>query len=1108
MMKRRIFSILAVLSLLLTALPAGLASAEQGEIELDDTEYTNYTDGGSQNIVTITVEDDDLNVATALTGDHELIGVADGTVVTFTTDNANINSVSKVFDLFDGIAYFTAVSEDNTQITLNTARAAEVNATIAGTKSVSGVGAGTSVEAEGAATTITPTGDVAPAASAGAGASDDKRIYAIQFEVDDTDVGEAADGSGDAGTGNIDNVLTVNVKGDVVNATTGAVAEATVVQVIQADNDAVVDVILASGGQPVYFSGPAKYWITATTAIDTQEEVVTVKVNQLRTIVARYTYDEANTTDYLDDDDDTHQSVTITSTTDPDGLDLTLTETGAATGAFEVDVALITEGTKDAIDNQISASSFSTADDTATDLENLTDALATTGGNGDTDAKAAALQAEDDIDFIASDVTGIDNSTKLDDLLAMLLVVSHDDEITATYDDQGTGETESEDSAEIDAEAPVLSNVSPADGDYTSDETPQFTVTMVDADSGIKLTTLSMTVYKTGNEASDVSADVSTDPITDGYDMVFIGGATELGADPGDGSGADGLPHDWKFSVADEVGNIATTDDEDNSGTSDRIEYTIDTNAPGLTSAKTGIGIELVENETDEYKETADSAWIKVTFDEELDQDSLQTSDFEVDGDEPTAILFGDDIVTSADGAISNELELVYLQMAADQDSDATPEVEVVDDVDDRAGNDVDEDDVDAVDGIAPTLTVTVDVTVGEDEEDVTITVTSDEDLIQSTLNVDVENGQQGGVASTDVTMTKDGTSNIWTGTFEIDDSAAYTVEVLADDEAGNSATENNDAEFEGDEDATISSIQDSGGVALDDKDDVEEGAVWIVTTFDEDNEYTDDTSDVITITAVSLLDEDDNELAGDITALMSDDDVVFTLAVTLSPGEYTFEITGEDAVGNETSDDAEFEVVEKDPFELSLQPGVNLVSIPGTPAGDAGALGTLFADTEVTSVITYDAAVNANGGNPWLTSTKDAADGTWSGDIASLSAGKSYFVETDASATVEMLLDDAGVEVPPSVAVYQGWNAVGFWSISGDTYSDLDSYLTSIDWSVAYSYDPTPGQGWKTLRADDVTADGDADGTGDGNADFSSPTADAGRGYLVYATADGTLTP
>jgi hypothetical protein len=399
-------------------------------------------------------------------------------------------------------------------------------------------------------------------------------------------------------------------------------------------------------------------------------------------------------------------------------------------------------------------------------------------------------------------------------------------------------------------------------------------------------------------------------------------------------------------------------------------------------------------------------------------------------------------------------------------------------------------------------LTVSVDVTVGDDEEDVTITVSSDEDLIQATLNVDILNGALAAnhaEYSTDVTMVK-GTGNIWTGTFEIDDSAEFTVEANANDEASISAVEDTDTTFEGDEAANITSIENSAGVALEGATTIEEGAVWIVITFDEDAEYTNDSSDEITITAVSLEDEDGNEITADITALMSDDEVIFTLAVDLTPGDYTFEITGEDAVGNTETDDAEFTVVEKDPFDLVLEPGVNLVSIPGTPSGDAGALSTLFADTEVSSVITYDAAVNANGGNPWLTSTKNIAEGTWSGDITSLAAGKSYFIETAASATVEILLEDAGIEVPPSLAVYEGWNAVGYWSISGEAFADLDSYLISIDWSVAYSYDPTPGQGWKTLRADSAVASAVNDAV--------SPSADPGRGYLVYATADGTLTP
>ncbi|MQF99442.1 MAG: hypothetical protein FI727_01130 [SAR202 cluster bacterium] len=1089
-MKSKLVSILAVLMLLLSALPAGLATAEQGAIELDADEYTNYTSGESENIVTITVEDDDLNVATDLTGDHEILGLADGEETTFTTDNANINSVSKVFDLYDGIAYFTAVSEDNTQITLNTARDLVAEADIEEATITDDV-------AVGSAATATAHGDEAPADAAGAGDDDDLRIWALQFDLTE---------SGTEDTVAVD--FEIQVVGDIVNASTGAVTEDQTTEVaVTLDDAEQAQFIVGGSATPVFFSGPVTWYVESYSDENGVSETVEVDIDQLRVIVARYDYDEQNTTDYEDDDGDTHQSVTITSTTDPDGLELTLTESDATSGSFEIEIALISETVKDAIDNQIAASGFSTATDTTDDLQDLTGALATTGAAGDGDDDA--LLAEDVLDFIAGD-TDLDDDSTLDDVMARLIVVSHDDEIEVTYDDQGSGEDEADDTADVDAEAPVLSGVGPANGTYTDDETPQFTVTMVDADSGIDLDTLSMIVYDSDDNDSDVSEDVSTDPITDGYDLVFIAGFSELGDDPGDGAGAAGLTHDWTFSVKDAVGNLATTDDDDNDGADgpvgagslDMLQYTIDTNAPGLSSATTGTGIAL--DDDDDHEEMVDPAWIKVTFNEELDQDSLQASDFEVDGEEPESILFGTDI-EDEDGVDlgADDATLVYLKMSADLDADATPEVEVVDDIDDLAGNDVDEDDVDASDEIPPTLTVSVDTTVGADEAEVTITMTSDEDLIQATIAVNIVNEEleadTPGSGDTSVTMVK-GTGNSWEGTFEIDASTLYTIEADADDEAGVEAETNDDITFEGDLDATIVSVLDSAGTTLDGADSIEEGAVWIVTTFDEDAEYEDDSADEITITAVSLVDEDDNVIADDVASLMSDDNVIFTLAVSLTPGEYTFEITGEDSVGNEVDADADFEVVEKDPFDLVLQPGVNLVSIPGTPSGDAGALSTLFADTEVSSVITYDAAVNANGGNPWLTSTKDAASGDWSGDITVLEPGRSYFIETDASATVEVLLEDAGVEVPPSVAVYEGWNAIGYWSISGDTFADMDAYLTSIEWSVAYAYDPTPGAGWETLRADSVVADA--------INDEDTPSADQGEGYLVYATADGTLTP
>jgi len=1087
-MKSRIFSILAVLTLLLSALPAGLVSAEQGTVTLDDTEYTNYTSGGTgsandgENLVVVTVADTDLDTASSLPDDFEILGVADATATTFTTDQDDIAAVQKVFDANDGIAYFTAISEDNKQVTLNTSRAAVVDANVL---TVTGITGNVVWAADHSGMGVTTaTGDDIPTAATPTGKLGN---YTVVLTSTSNDL------SG-----------TINIYGDVIDASTLEVTAETTTpdETSVFDLNATSDVHTYLGTK--FYQGNIAVGFSGTADGGT----VSLVVKQNRVIVARYTYDTANTTDYLDEDDATQQSLNLKSTTDPTGIDLTATETTATSGSFTITAVLVSEATKEAIDNEISAGLVV---GTHT-IDQLETALTTRN-------TVASLAADRVLDTVETDSAAVVGGNTISTLQAIMLVVAHDDVLTATYSDQGTGEANGTDTADIDANAPVLSNITPADGTFTDDETPEFTVTMVDADSGIDLTTLSMIVYNDAGGDSDVSTDVSTDPITDGYELTFIAGTSEIGADPGDTTGGGGL-HDWHFLVKDAVGNVATTDDDDNAGADgifdstgdgtgdDKIRYQIDTDDPGLTSAITGLGLKIDPDDADAWTEFADSAWIKVTLSEDLDTASLAAADFEVDDIAPASILFGDDIENIADGAVANPTHLVYLEMATDLDSDATPEVEIVDDVDDKAGNDLDEADVDATDGIAPTLVVTVDTELGADEYEVTISMTSDEDLIASTVNVDVVNGVT--AASTDVTMTK-GAGNTWSGVFEINDSAEFTAEADAEDEATNPGVQDT-ATFEGDEDSPTATVQDAGGTNMNATAHTEAGTVWIVITYDEDD-YTNDSYKTVTVSAVTLDEvDDDGDSVASITALVGDlltsDDITFTLAKTLTEGDYEFSITAEDDAGNELTSTADFEVVAQDPFDLVLNPGVNLISIPGTPAGDAGALSTLFADTEVTSVITYDAAVNANGGNPWLTSTKDAAAGTWSGDVTALEPGKSYFIEATAGATIEILLEDAGVEVPPSVAVYQGWNAVGYWSISGNAYTDLDSYLISMDWSVAYSYDPTPGEGWKTLRADSVVADSAADGTAVGANDDLSPTADAGRGYLVYATADGTLTP
>ncbi|MFH1560807.1 MAG: hypothetical protein ABID84_05300, partial [Chloroflexota bacterium] len=246
--------------------------------------------------------------------------------------------------------------------------------------------------------------------------------------------------------------------------------------------------------------------------------------------------------------------------------------------------------------------------------------------------------------------------------------------------------------------------------------------------------------------------------------------------------------------------------------------------------------------------------------------------------------------------------------------------------------------------------------------------------------------------------------------------------------------------------------------------------------------------------TAISLTDEDSNVLTNAVADLFTSNSISYTLAINLTPGDYNLEITATDSAGNDVTDDVDFEVVERVPFALNLKPGVNLVSIPGTPIGDGGNLNVLLEGLPVTAVVAYDRALDVAGENPWLSSTLDAETGLFTGDISALEPGKAYFITATASTTAEILIEQPSMVLPPTVAVRQGFNALGFWSISGAATADIDAYLNSINWTVAYTFDPTPGIGWTVIRPDNPPA--------------VDTQAVSGMGYLVFVVEDGTLTP
>ena len=1175
----RFIAILAALSLLLAMLPAAPAVAVQGDIafveaapDLDDdvSSYTaNTVAGESFNIVTLRVDDSDEDVPSPLVSNFEIVAIADDVTETFKVDNPPIEAVASAFDIQDGIAYFTAVSVDRTEVTLHTSR--EKGFPLDATSSLFDAGVLTLGVGDLTGTNLSQMGDDAP----GQGGP----ITAIRVEVVDT--------GGDSTSSDVVVILSGTRVDPETLATTAAAITDEVVDITAATDP--VDLILANpiadtnsagdidaGDVTITFTdaddstGPTTATVTSidaeigqitvdfsggpdddlpkagdtlTVAYDGGEvinPIVTdggtddalsffylgdvdaniyeansstgasgfnIEYFETRVIAIDYTFNEANDTDYLDDDGNLQQSVNLRSSSNSAGVNLTLSEVDPtdgtadpASGVFIGKAALISEENLQTINEVITNVPLDTDGvPTADDIDDLIAAL-------DALLKDAGDDASDWVAYTISALAGgVDGADIIDDLLDITLEVDHDDTITATYDDQGDAVVT--DTATIDLNAPVISGVSPVEGDFTKDETPRFTATVVDEDSGIDLASLEVIV-----NTSAVTGDVSTDPILDGFDVEFIGGATELGADPGDPP----AEYEWTLNISDDVGNQATTDDDDDGP----IAFTIDTVYPDLDTAKTGIGLMLDvddddgDGDTDDYVEFEDPGWIKLTFNEAIDPDSLDEADFDVTGSNAPDMVMtsdGEDISSVADVAASTPeasyaaVELgsfVYL-MVADLAADATPDIEVVDDIDDLAGNSLDDltgdDAVEADDTIRPTLTISLSATLGADEDEITITVSSDEGL--DDIDVVVTNEETN--EPTAVTMVRVGSTDVWNGDFEIGDSTEYTVEATGTDTSGNDGTE--DDIFEGDIDApgdsaVTANTFDANTVDLEGTDpEVEEGAIWIVSTFGEDDEYLvgedGDTHDSVTVTAISLEDEDGNTITDAVGDLFTDDDLEFTLAITLVPGDYTFAITAEDDAGNEVaSGDLDFEVTGRDPFDLELLPGVNLISIPSDPVGDGGNINVLFEGLPITSITTYDRATDLAGGDPWPSSSADPETGLFTGDIAVLEPGKAYFVTATASTTVEVDLAPVAVVLPPTIQVLRGFNTIGFWTVSGDAAADIDAYLNSIRWSVAYSFSPVPGEGWSVIRPDDEL-DNDTD-------------VESGMGYLVFVTQDGTLTP
>ena len=270
----------------------------------------------------------------------------------------------------------------------------------------------------------------------------------------------------------------------------------------------------------------------------------------------------------------------------------------------------------------------------------------------------------------------------------------------------------------------------------------------------------------------------------------------------------------------------------------------------------------------------------------------------------------------------------------------------------------------------------------------------------------------------------------------------------------------------------------------------------------------------------LSFLSFDDSEQTHDVYTA---DGRVFVLAIEhLALGTHTLRVRAVDAAGNE-GEGQEFiiEAVHGPTFDLFLQPGWNLISLPARPVSPAPS--ALFANTTVEAVVRFDPEVGLMASTSTL--------GVWSGEVTELVEGEAYWVYARRFETTGVEL--AGSRSPlifTTQSLRRGVNYLGVVTrdvgnaVVGVEPSPVEAsdYLESIagKWERIVRFDPDPARGfeWLTPSMDgwngvDPAGPDDEMGLGpDGvpgtdddvpsekadNVPRAAPMLEPGRGYIV----------
>jgi len=828
-------------------------------------------------------------------------------------------------------------------------------------------------------------------------------------------------------------------------------------------------------------------------------------------------------------DENSLQPVTVTSNQDVSGFTLQLGETNNTSGLFsasftvadiaaskttfsEVDAGADLNGDGDATDTGVAVAFYEAkyatdlngdGDTTDAVVGNLSEVAVGVDLNGDGDATDTSVESALYEALYGVDIDGDTNATsKVRPIIAAPSTGSGT--VTITYADldsalKRTGTTAT-DTVAIESTGPTYSELSPADGHATTSIVPQLVAQVTDTDAGVTQASIAINVkaWTDANadglaQTTELGADIAGSPFN-ADDASFLATAITGGFQAQVTLPAQAAEVDlaWNVESTDGAFNTSASDSKPGTAAADTaVSYhalSIDNVSPALSSATTGHTWAIVAPATTAANNAAanDRTSVKVTFNERLDAASVTPSDFTVAAAAPS--------IADVQGAV------VYLTVAT-QAPDAKPAVALVGEVLDRAGNKLTTGTATSADGVAPAITVAVDKALAGG--DVIVTITSDEAIVGSpALTV-------GGVGKTGLANPS---ALTWTRTVTAADaggvSAKVTVDATGSDSSGNAGNAT-DVTYELDlliNNSINPTLVISGDAAGGSVETSETSPFVRIQFTGETLEYVGDTNADVVLTALTLTETESgattaNDAVDYLASATKRSATEYVLALTdLNVGSsYAVSLNATDTIlntyGGATPANVSvgsFAVIARPQVTLSLQPGMNLISLPEIPV-ESGINEVFPAASNVDVVMSYDPSAAV----PWLVSQRDATTGLFGAEaeVQTLQVGKGYWVQSTGFNDVlysSRAYLEAGVvppPVPPAIKITGGQsNLVGFVSLEGGASMDADTYFQGVTWQVGYTF--APDTGWAAIRP--------------GTAD----TVNAKEGVILFASADGWVTP